>query len=80
VDEDGFLIPGTPTRIGKKARTSVGVEVGAKVKSVSASVTGREKDKASAASGEPTNAEAARAEESEVEIRNKTVRLSWGCY
>jgi len=76
VDEDGFLIPGTPARVSKKARTSMGagvVESGAKARSV----TGREKNKGRASNvpakveKEETNAE--ESEKSEMEINNKTV-------
>ena len=81
VDEDGFLIPGTPTRVSKKARTSVhagAVEIGTKAKPV----TRREKDKVKVSSvPAKLEKEATGAEESEIEINYKTVSLQYwiGC-
>lgn len=81
VDEDGFLIPGTPTRVSKKARTSVHagvVEIGTKAKPV----TGREKDKVKWFNvPAKVEKEEIGAEESEIETNNKTVSLeNWiGC-
>ena len=74
VDEDGFLIPGTPTRVSKKARVSTGtgvVEGGAKAKSV----PGREKEKGRV-SNMPEKVET-KAEENEAETNNKTVGLQY---
>lgn len=77
VDEDGFLIPGTPTRVSKKMRTSMHagvVEIGTKAKSV----TGREKDKGKV-SFMPAKVEKVETidEESEIETNNKTVSLKY---
>ena len=81
VDEDGFLIPGTPTRVSKKVRTSMHagvVEIGPKTKLV----TGREKDKVKVFNmpAKVENEETV-AEESEIETNNKTVSLKYwvGC-
>lgn len=77
VDEDGFLIPGTPTRVSKKARTGVHagvVEVGTEAKPV----TGREKDKVKVSSvPAKVEKEDTGAEESEIETNNKTVSLQY---
>lgn len=72
VDQDGFLIPGTPTKASKKARMSTGagvVESGVKSKSV----TGREKDKERVLDTSENVEEETKAEESEMETNNKTV-------
>ena len=77
VDEDGFLIPGTPTRVSKKARASVhagAVEIGTKAKPV----TKREKDKVKVSSvPAKLEKEATGAEESEIETNNKMVSLQY---
>jgi hypothetical protein len=77
VDEDGFLIPGMPTRVSKKARTSAGtgpLEISAKANSA----TGREKDKGKL-SNEPAKAEneEVKNEEGEMEANNKTVGFKY---
>jgi hypothetical protein len=69
VDKDGFLVPGTPTRASKKARTTMStgvVEIGTKARSV----TGREKDRGKVS-------EETRAEESAIETNNKMVSLKY---
>ena len=75
VDEDGFLIPSTPTRANKKLGVSMGagvLESGAKAKSV----TGRERDKGRVSSApEKVVQEESKPEESDVETNNKTVGL-----
>ena len=79
MDEDGFLVPGTPTRVGKKGRTGVGagavgvvLESGSKPKSV----LGRERDKGKASGAlAKIEREETKAEENEVEASNKTVGL-----
>jgi hypothetical protein len=75
VDKDGFLIPGSPTSVSKKTRTSMHagvVEMGTKAKSVA----GREKDKGKV-SNVPAKVEKVETigEESEIETNNKTVSL-----
>ena len=81
MDEDGFLFPGTPTRVSKKARTSVhagSVEIDTKAKPV----TVREKDKVRVSSiPAKVEKEDTGAEESEIETNNKTVGLQYwlGC-
>jgi hypothetical protein len=79
VDKEGFLIPGTPTRASKKARTSVGagaVEIGTKVKSGTAHEKGRAKAASEVAKMEKQDTN--KTEESEMETNNKTVGL--GCW
>ena len=82
VDDDGFLIPGTPTRVSKKARPSMyagALESGTKTKLVA----GREKDR-----GKMPNVpakvekEEAIVNESEIERKNKMVgpKYSYGVH
>jgi len=77
VDKDGFLIPGTPTRVSKKTRTSMHagvVETSTKAKPVAV----HEKDKGKV-SKVPAKVEKVETvdEESEIETNNKTVSLKY---